>query len=220
MSFVHLHLHTEYSLLDGLTKIKKLIPTIKEMGMNACAITDHGTMYGAIEFYKTCQKAEIKPIIGCETYFTNFSRSDRSANSRKVNHLILLAKNQQGYKNLMKLVSFSHLEGFYYKPRIDRELLEKYKDGLICSSACIEGEIASLIINNDYDAAKKKALYFQQLFGQDFYLELQDHPDLKNQEVANAGIVKISRELGIPLIATNDAHYLKKDDAFAQDVLL
>jgi len=220
MSFVHLHVHTEYSLLDGLTKIKNLINTVKSMGMNSIAITDHGTMYGAIEFYKACKKAEIKPIIGCEMYLAQNGRLDKSTNNRRNQHLILLAKNNQGYKNLMKLTSIAHIEGYYYKPRIDWETLVKYKDGLICSSACIEGEISQLVLDGNYEKAKARAKEFQDLFGDDYYLEIQRHPGLKGQDTANNGIIKISRELGIPLIATNDAHYLKKEDAFAQDVLL
>jgi len=220
MSFVHLHVHTEYSLLDGLTKIKNLINTVKNMGMNSIAITDHGTMYGAIEFYKACKKADIKPIIGCEMYLAQNGRLDKSTNNRRNQHLILLAKNSQGYKNLMKLTSIAHIEGYYYKPRIDWETLTKYKDGLICNSACIEGEISQLILDGNYEKAKARAKEFQDLFGDDYYLEIQRHPGLKGQDTANNGIIKISRELGIPLIATNDAHYLKKEDAFAQDVLL
>lgn len=219
MSFVHLHLHTEYSLLDGLTKIKKLVAAVKEMGMNACAITDHGSMYGAIEFYKACQKAEIKPIIGCETYICSQSRTEKIPANRKSYHLILLAKNNAGYKNLMKLVSLSHLEGFYYKPRIDWELLEKYHEGLICTSACLQGEIYSNLVDGNFQQAKTVAENYQQLFGDDFYLEIQRH-GLKEQEKANIDLIKISRELGIPLVATNDAHYLKKEDAFGQDVLV
>jgi len=220
MDFVHLHVHTEYSLLDGLTKIKKLTNLVKEMGMNSCAITDHGNMYGAVEFYKACQKAEIKPILGCEMYTCNGSRFDKTSPNRKSNHLILLAKDNQGYKNLMKLVSLGHLEGFYYKPRIDWETLEKYHQGLICTSACPAGEIGSLINDNQYSQAKSRSLEFQQLFGPDYYLEIQRHPGLKEQDKANEGIIKISRELGIPLVATNDIHYLKKEEAFAQDVLI
>ncbi|MFA5532686.1 MAG: DNA polymerase III subunit alpha [Candidatus Shapirobacteria bacterium] len=219
-NFVHLHVHTEYSLLDGLTNIKKLVNAVKEMGMNSIAITDHGTMYGAIEFYKACKKADIKPIIGCEMYLANNGRLDKSAANRRNQHLILLAKNIKGYKNLMKMASIASTQGYYYKPRIDWETLTKYKEGLICTSACIEGEIAQLILNNDYDKAKARAKEFQDLFGQDYYLEIQRHPGLKVQDTANEGIIKISRELGIPLIAANDAHYLKKEDAFAQDVLL
>jgi DNA polymerase-3 subunit alpha len=218
--FVHLHLHTDYSLLDGLTKIKKLVPTVKEMGMTACAITDHGNMYGAIEFYKACQKSEIKPIIGCELYITPGSRLEKTAASRKSNHLILLSKDMTGYKNLMKLVSIAHMEGFYYKPRIDWEVLEKYHEGLICTSACVQGEIGAHLLNGDYNLAVERAQKYQNLFGEDFYIEMQMHPGLKDQEIANKGYAKISRELGIPLVAANDAHYIKKEDAFGQDVLV
>lgn len=220
MSFVHLHVHTEYSLLDGLTKIKNLVNTVKEMGMNSIAITDHGVMYGAIEFYKACKKANIKPIIGCEMYLAKNGHLDKTSNNRRNQHLILLVKNQTGYLNLMKMVSIAHIEGYYYKPRIDWEILSKYHEGIICSSACIEGEIAQLVLDNNYEQAKKRAKDFQDLFGEDYYLEIQRHPNLKGQDIANEGIVKISRELGIPLIATNDAHYLKKEDAAAQDILM
>jgi DNA polymerase-3 subunit alpha len=206
--------------LDGLTKIKNLVSTIKGMGMNSVAITDHGTMYGAIEFYKVCKKNDIKPIIGCEVYVAQNGRLDKSPANRRNQHLILLAKNNQGYKNLMKLVSIGHIEGYYYKPRIDWETLKKYKDGLICSSACIEGEISQLVLNNNYEKALSRAKEFQDLFGEDYYLEIQRHPGLNGQDTANESIIKISRELGIPLIATNDAHYVKKEDAYAQDVLL
>jgi DNA polymerase-3 subunit alpha len=218
--FVHLHLHTEYSLLDGLTKIKKLAATLKEMEMKAAAITDHGNMYGAIEFYKTFQKNDLKPIIGSELYLAPMARLDKSPNNRRNYILILLAKDHDGYKNLMKLVSIGHMEGFYYKPRIDIETLEKYHKGLICTSACVEGEISQLILDNNFEIAKKRALEYQQLFGDDYYLEVQSHPGLEVQDKANQGIIKISRELGIPLVATNDAHYIRKDDAFAQDVLI
>lgn len=217
--FVHLHLHTEYSLLDGLTKIKKLVTTVKEMGMTACAITDHGNMYGTIEFYKTCLKNEIKPIIGCEIYTTPGSRLDKTASNRKVNHLILLAKDSKGYKNLMKLVSLSHIEGFYYKPRIDWELLEKYHQGLICTSACLAGEIYSNLVDNNYQQAKTTAQKYQALFKDDYYLEIQRH-EIKEQDKANIDLIKLSRELGIPLVAACDSHYINKEDAFGQDVLV
>ncbi len=219
MSFVHLHVHTEYSLLDGLSKIKELVPAIKQMGMDSLAITDHGNMYGAIEFYKTCRKYDIKPIIGCEMYLSP-NHLDKTSQNRQNNHLILLAKNQLGYKNLIKLVSISHLKGFYYKPRIDWSLLKKYHRGLICTSACIEGKVAKLVLDNKLQSAQKEAAKFQQLFGSNYYLEIQEHPQLKKQQTANRGIVKISRQLSIPLVAANDAHYIKKEDAFAQDVLM
>lgn len=219
MSFVHLHLHTEYSLLDGLTKIKKLANTLKEFEMPGCAITDHGNMYGAIEFYKTFKKNELKPVIGCEIYTTTGSRFDKSPNNKKANHLILLAKNHDGYQNLMKLVSIGHQEGFYYKPRLDWESIEKYHQGLICLSGCLGGEIYSSLTDNNYAKAKEIATRFQTTFGDDYYLEIQRHK-IKEQEEANPQLIKLSKELGIPLVATNDAHYLKKDDAFAQDVLV
>ena len=219
--FVHLHLHTEYSLLDGLTKIKKLATALKDFDMKACAITDHGNMYGAIEFYKTMTKNNIKPIIGCEAYICPGSRQKKTSQNRKSYHLILLAKNYRGYQNLIKIVSIGHLEGFYYKPRIDWEILEKYHQDLICTSACPQGEVGSLILNNQYDSACDIAKKFQQLFGTDYYLEIQRHPDGgKDIEKFGEGIVKISRDLGIPLVATNDSHYLKKEEAFAQDVLV
>lgn len=218
--FVHLHIHTEYSLLDGLTKIKKLVSTVKEMEMPAVAITDHGNMYGAIEFFKTCQKNEVKPIIGCEIYVSPGSRHDKTPQNRKSNHLILLAKDHQGYQNLMKIVSIGHIEGFYYKPRVDWEILEKYHNGLICTSGCPAGEIPSFVIGNEYQKALESATRYQQLFGKDYYLEIQRHPGLKDSDIANEGVIKISRELGIPLVATNDSHYIKKEDAFGQDVLV
>jgi DNA polymerase III subunit alpha len=219
MSFVHLHLHTEYSLLDGLSKIKKLVSTVKEMGMPACAITDHGNMYGAVEFYKACKKTGIKAIIGSEIYVCSKPREDKTSQNRKNNHLVMLAKNMQGYKNLMKLVSLGHLEGFYYKPRVDWELIEKYHEGLICLSGCLQGEIYSNLVDKNYQQAKDAAARYQQLFGEDYYLEIQRH-QIKEQETANKDLIKISREIGIPLVATNDCHYLKKEDAFAQDVLV
>lgn len=220
MSFVHLHLHTEYSLLDGLIKIKKLADTVKEMGMPGCAITDHGNMYGAVEFYKTFQKAGLQPIIGAEVYFAPLDRHDKSAQSRKNYHLVLLAKNLQGYKNLMKLISLSYHDGFYYRPRIDNELIEKYHSDLVCLSACPQGEIGHHIENQNFDLAKSRAKYFQDIFGDDYYLELQRHPGISQNDLINPRLVDISRQLGIPLVATNDCHYLAKEDAFAQDVLM
>jgi DNA polymerase-3 subunit alpha len=218
--FVHLHLHTEYSLLDGLTKIKKLATVLKDFNMKSCAITDHGNMYGAVEFYKTMVKNDIKPIIGCEIYTCPQDRHTKTSINRKNYHLILLAKNHRGYQNLIKIVSLGHLEGFYYKPRIDWEILEKYHQDLVCTSACPQGEVGSHILNNLYDTARDSAKKFQQLFGPDYYLEIQRHPGVKDFEKFSEGIIKISRELGIPLVATNDSHYLKKEEAFAQDVLV
>ena len=222
MSFVHLHNHTHYSLLDGLTQIDELVGRAKEQGSPAVAITDHGTMYGVIEFYQKCKKAGIKPIIGVETYLAPKSRFDKLNRSDAKNyHLLLLAKNNTGYKNLIKLISAAHLEGFYYKPRVDWELLKQYHEGVIASTACLGGEIAQHILAGDLDGAKKRILEYNELFGQDnFYLEIMDHPELEGQTKVNEALIAFSKELGIPLLATNDIHYLKKEDAEAQDILL
>lgn len=218
MSFVHLHLHTGFSLLDGSGKIPELVKRVKELGMDSCAITDHGVMYGTIEFYNECKKEGIKPIIGCEVYVAPTSRFEKS--KEKYNHLILLAENNKGYKNLMKLVSKGFTEGFYYKPRVDYELLEKYHEGIIASSACLAGVIASRILTGNYEVAKKESEKLRDIFGKDnFFLELQDH-GLPDQRFVNQNILKISSETGIPLIVTNDCHYIYKEDAEAHDVLL
>ena len=220
-NFVHLHVHSEYSLLDGANRIKDIPVRAKELGMNAIAITDHGCMYGAIEFYKECKKNEIKPIIGCEVYTATRTRFDKEPNlDSSQGHLILLAKNEVGYKNLIKIVSLGFTEGFYYKPRIDMEVIRKYRDGLICLSACLSGDINKHILNGNYDKAKELALEFRDIFGDgNFYLELQ-HNGIADQVVANQKLIQISRETGIPLVATNDAHYLKKEDAYNHEVLL
>lgn len=222
MSFVHLHNHTHYSLLDGLTNIDDFIKKAKEQGSPALAITDHGVMYGAIEFYKKCKKAGIKPIIGVELYLAPNSRHDKNTKEDARNfHILLLAKNNIGYQNLIKLVSLAHLEGFYYKPRVDWELLEKYHEGLIASTACLGGEISSLILADRLEQAKKRILDYNNLFGQDnFYLEIMDHPELDGQEKVNKQLIKFSKELNVPLIATNDIHYLDREDDDAQDILL
>ena len=223
MKFCHLHVHTHYSLLDGLTKIDELIAAAQEDGQEAVAITDHGVMYGVIEFYQKCKKAGIKPIIGIETYLAPKSRFDKitKEDEKKNYHLLLLAKNNRGYKNLIKLTTLAHLEGFYYKPRIDWELLEKYHDGLIAATACQGGEIPTLIRSGNLEKAKKRILEYNELFGQDnFYLELMDLPSVENQKMINDQLIKFSRELNIPLIATNDVHYLKKEDEEVQDILL
>ncbi len=218
--FVHLHVHTEYSLLDGLTKIKKLIPAVKEMGMNAIAITDHGNLYGTVEFYKKCKDAGIKPIIGCEAYFTQGDRKDKTGTEKKINHQLLLCKDNQGYQNLMRLISKCWTEGFYYKPRADWEILSQYHEGLIATSSCLAGVIPQFLLKDQYDEAKKQLLKFRELFKDDYYIELQDHPNIPEQITANQALAKLSRDLSIPLVATNDAHYLKKEDAPAQDVLV
>jgi len=221
MSFVHLHNHSHYSLLDGLTKLDEMIDYAKEQGSPAVALTDHGTMYGIIEFYQKAKKAGIKPILGVETYLAPQSRFDKNTREDKGFHLLLLAKNLKGYQNLIKLVSLAHLEGFYYKPRIDWEILEKYHEGLIACTACLAGEIPRLISSKKLSAAKKRIKEYSQLFGEgNFYLEIQDHPELDDQILVNKQLIKFSRELNIPLVATNDVHYLKKEDAEAQDILL
>lgn len=220
--FVHLHVHSEFSLLDGLSRVEDLVERTKELGMDTIALTDHGTMYGTIKFYREATNAGIKPIIGVEAYMAKRSRHDKQAGVDKDQyHLLLLAENETGYKNLLKLVSFAHLEGFYYKPRIDWELLEKYHEGLICLSGCLAGELAQLLLAGQEKEAKAKAERFAKLFGQDhYYLELQMHPRIPEQRLVNQKLVAFSRELGIPLVATNDAHYLRPDDAEAHEILL
>ena len=220
-SFVHLHNHTEYSLLDGACRIKDLAARAKELGQPAIAMTDHGVMYGAISFYKACREAGVKPIIGCEVYVAQRTRHDRQAGVDDDSyHLVLLARDMEGYHNLVRLVSLGSIEGTYYKPRVDKELLERYSKGLICLSACLGGEIPSLILENKRDEAYDLARYYQRLFGEDgFYLEIQDH-GLDEQRIANAELIDMGRELGIPLVATNDTHYLNAPDAEAHEVLL
>ena len=218
--FVHLHVHSEFSLLDGANRIKDLPVRAKELGMDAMAITDHGVMYGVIDFYKACKKEGIKPIIGCEVYVTNRSRFDKEPNiDNKYNHLILLAKDNQGYKNLSKLVSIGFVEGYYYKPRIDLEVLEKYHEGLICQSACLAGSVSQAILAGDMEKAEETALWYKNLFGDDYYLEIQNN-GVKEQVMVNQKLIELSRKLDIPLVATNDAHYLKKEDAYNHEVLL
>ena len=221
MSFVHLHVHTEYSLLDGACRIKHIMDRVKEIGQDAIAITDHGVMYGVIDFYRAAKKAGIKPIIGCEVYVAPRSRFDRTHGvDNEANHLILLCENETGYRNLSYMVSQSFVEGFYGKPRVDRELLQAHHEGLIALSACLAGKIPQLILHKDIEAAKAMALEYGELFGPDhFYLELQDH-DLPEQQEVNQGILRIARETGLPLVVTNDAHYLRREDARMQDVLM
>ncbi|MDP3998089.1 MAG: DNA polymerase III subunit alpha [bacterium] len=220
--FVHLHNHSEYSLLDGLSKIPEMVARCQELGMKAIALTDHGVMHGVVPFYLACRDAKIKPIIGCEVYVAQRSRFDKQSGiDSDQYHLVLLARNDQGYKNLMKLVTVGHLEGFYYKPRIDIEALKLYSDGLIGLSACIEGEIPSLLRNGEDEKAEKKAKELSSIFGSDnFYLEIQNHPKIDVQEKTNKKMVSLSRRVGLPLVATNDFHYVYKDDAEAQEALL
>ena len=220
-NFVHLHNHSEYSLLDGAAKITDMVKTAKKMGMEALAITDHGSMYGAIEFYQAARDAGIKPLLGCEVYVSPGSRFDRSTNrDDDAYHLVLLAADNTGYRNLLRLVSLGHLEGFYYKPRVDREVLEQYSQGLICLSACLGGQIPSLILQGATQQARELAQDYQEIFGPgNFYLELQDH-GMMEQKTVNKELAAISRETGIPLVATNDMHYMEQQDAEAHDVLL
>lgn len=218
--FVHLHVHSEFSLLDGANRIKDLPVRAKELGMKAIAITDHGVMYGVIDFYKACKKEGIKPIIGCEVYVAPRSRFDKEGQlDKEYNHLILLAKNNTGYKNLSKLVSIGFTEGYYYKPRIDLEVLEKYHEGLIALSACLAGSINRAILENNMEKAEGIATWFKNVFKDDYYLELQNN-GIREQALVNQKLVEISRKLNIPLVATNDAHYLKKEDAYNHEVLL
>ena len=218
--FVHLHIHSEFSLLDGANRIKDLPVRAKELGMEAIALTDHGVMYGAIDFYKACKKEGIKPIIGCEVYVALRSRFDKEPGiDNKYYHLILLAKNNKGYKNLSKLVSLGFVDGYYYKPRIDREILEKYHEGLICLSACLAGEINQNLLNGREEEAERVALWHKGLFGEDYYIEIQNN-GIQEQVLANQKLIKLARKLDIPIVATNDAHYLRREDAYNHEVLL
>ena len=218
--FTHLHVHTEYSLLDGACRIDRLFDHIKAMGQTACAITDHGVMYGCVAFFDAAKAAGIKPIIGCEVYVATRTRFDKVNRIDGNNHLILLCKNETGYKNLIKMVSAGFTEGFYSKPRIDKDLLEQHHEGLICLSACLAGEIPQAILAGDYERAKQAALYYRDLFGEgNYYIELQDH-GLEEDQVVLPQLIRLARETGIPMAATNDAHYITKEDAKMQSILL
>ena len=222
MSFTHLHVHTEYSLLDGSSKIKEITKRAAELGMDSLAITDHGVMYGVIDFYKAAREAGIKPVLGCEVYVAPGSRFDKEAGTGedKYNHLVLLAENNTGYQNLMKIVSRGFTEGFYYKPRVDKELLREFHEGIIATSACLAGEVQRYLARGMYEEAKRVALYYQDIFGKDnFFLELQDH-GIAEQHYVNPQLLRMSEETGIELICTNDVHYTYADDADAHDILL
>ena len=219
-NFTHLHLHTEYSLLDGACRIEGLMQRVKALGQTAVAITDHGVMYGCVDFYKAAKKAGVKPIIGCEVYVATRTRFDKVNRIDGSNHLVLLCKNETGYKNLIKMVSAGFTEGFYNKPRVDHELLEEYHEGLICLSACLAGEIPQALLAGDYEKAKNLARYYEDLFGKEnYYIEIQDH-GLDEQRTVLPLLVRLSRETGIPLVATNDAHYLEKEDSRMQHILI
>lgn len=219
--FVHLHVHTEYSLLDGAARISKLMDRVKELGMDSIAITDHGSMFGVVEFYKTALKKGIKPIIGCEVYISRGKYTEKDPNRDKFQyHLVLLAENNEGYSNLIKIVSEGYVNGYYYKPRVDSAVLSKYSKGIIALSACLGGEVQYHILNNNYKKAKEVALRYKEIFGEDnFYLELQDH-GMKEQKYVNHELVRLSRETNIPLVATNDVHYINRNDAKVHDILL
>ena len=218
--FTHLHVHTEYSLLDGSAKIKELVLRAKELNMDSLAITDHGAMYGVIDFYKEAKSQGIKPIIGCEVYVASKSRFSKENTGFNYSHLVLLAENNEGYQNLIKLVSYGFIEGFYYKPRIDMELLKKYHKGLIACSACLAGAVSRNILNVSYEKAKEVALEYDEIFGRgNFFLEMQDH-GLKEQQIVNHALMRMSKETGIPLICTNDSHYIYKEDSVPHDILL
>lgn len=219
MQYVPLHLHSEYSLLDGAIKLKDLCAFAKQNDMPAVAVTDHGVMYGAIDFYRTAKDAGVKPLIGCEFYVFQGELTEKNSSRNHLNHLVLIAKNKQGYANLVKLVSIAHCEGFYYKPRVNFELVKKYSEGLICLSACVQGEIADLILQKELIKAKETAKKYQDLFKDDYYIELQDH-GLDKQKRSNPDLINIAKELGIKLVITNDSHYLRKEDADWHDSLL
>ena len=222
MSFTHLHVHTEYSLLDGSNKIKEYVSRVKELGMNSAAITDHGVMYGVIDFYKAARAAGIKPVLGCEVYVAPGSRFDRelSHGDDRYYHLVLLAENNQGYQNLMKIVSKGFVEGYYYKPRVDMEVLETYHEGIIALSACLAGEVQRYLVRGLYEEAKETACKYEKCFGKgNFFLELQDH-GIPEQKTVNAGLMRMSQETGIELVATNDVHYTYAEDAEPHDILL
>ena len=231
MAFAHLHVHTEYSLLDGSNKIREYVKRVKELGMDAAAITDHGVMYGVIDFYKACREEGIRPVIGCEVYVAPGSRFDREKGEGedRYYHLILLAENNTGYANLSRIVSRSFTEGYYYKPRVDLELLKEFHEGLICCSACLAGEIPKDIVSGNMDAARKAVEWHKKVFGEDYYLEVMLHktevPGLslevfEQQQISNAGIFKLAEETGVKVVATNDVHFVDKEDGPAHDHLI
>ena len=222
MAFAHLHVHTEYSLLDGSNKIKEYVKRVKELGMDSAAITDHGVMYGVIDFYRAAREEGIKPILGCEVYVAPNSRFDKelTGGEDRYYHLVLLAENNTGYANLMKIVSRGFTEGYYYKPRVDMEILNQYHEGIIALSACLAGEVQRYISKGLIDEAEKSALKYEACFGKgNYFLELQDH-GMPEQKTVNTELLKMSRKLNIPLVATNDVHYTYATDADSHDILL
>ena len=218
--FTHLHNHTEYSMLDGISRIPDLVDRTVELGMNALAITDHGSLYGVVDFYSECKERGIKPIIGCETYVAHESRFNRGAEERSPYHLVLLARDNQGYRNLMQLITQAHLEGFHYRPRIDRQILESHREGLICLSGCASAEVPLLLAQEDMDGARRAADWYREIFGEHYFLELQQHQDVPKLDVINNGLLTLARDLNIPLVVTNDAHYVRQKDAEFQDLYI
>ena len=222
MAFAHLHVHTEYSLLDGSNKIKEYVKRVKELGMDSAAITDHGVMYGVIDFYRAAREAGINPVIGCEVYVAPNSRFDKelTGGEDRYYHLVLLAENNTGYANLMKIVSRGFTEGYYYKPRVDMEVLQQFHEGVIALSACLAGEVQRYIVKGLLDEAKKAARKYESCFGKgNFFLEMQDH-GIPDQKTVNTVLLRMSRELDIPLVVTNDVHYTCAEDEKPHDILL
>jgi DNA polymerase-3 subunit alpha len=218
--FVHLHLHTEYSLLDGAIRIPELVKTVAQYEMPAVAISDHGVLYGVIDFYNACREAGIKPIIGCELYLAPRRMRDRTRQDQTSYHLLLLAQDEVGYRNLLRLSTIAHLEGFYYKPRVDKEVLRQHAEGLIATSSCLAGEIPDALLKGNYERARQLVSEYCDIFGREnFYIELQDH-GLPDQRVVNEGLLQLAQEFHLPLLATNDAHYLNQEDAEIHDILL
>lgn len=219
MAFTHLHLHTEFSLLDGACRIDRLVQKLLDLGQTSCAITDHGAMYGVVDFYNACREKGIHPIIGCECYICE-DMYNKSSGEREYNHLILLCKNETGYKNLSKLLSAAFIDGFYYKPRFDYQLLERHAEGLVALSACIFGKLPQLLLHDRVEEAEAHALYMEGIFGKgNYYIELMNH-GLSEELTVLPRLAKLAARTGIPLVATNDCHYLEKSDAFAQEVLM
>ena len=222
MNFTHLHVHTEYSLLDGSNKIKEYVAQVKALGMNSAAITDHGVMFGCIDFYRAAKAAGIKPIMGCEVYVAPGSRFDKEMQhgDDRYYHLVLLAENNQGYSNLMKIVSAGFVDGYYYKPRVDMEILETYHEGIIALSACLAGEVSRYLMKGLYIEGKNAALKYQNIFGKgNFFLEMQDH-GISQQQMVNQQLMRMSQETGIELVCTNDVHYTYAEDETPHDILL
>ncbi len=218
--FTHLHTHTEYSMLDGISRIPDLVNRTRELGMDAMSITDHGSLYGVVDFYSECKEAGIKPIIGCEFYVAHGSRHDRTPNERTANHLVLIAKDNTGYRNLLQLVTLSHLEGFHYRPRIDKELIDRHRSGLICLSGCPSAEVPTLLADGNFQDAKQMVGWYRELFGENYFLELQRHEHIEQLPRINDGLVRLNRETGVPLLVTNDAHYVRQSDYQYQDVYI